>query len=440
MRSTFDTGTTLRLPALASPRSPHSPTALAGVRVADFSHFVAGPYATMLLADYGAEVIKIEKPNGGDDFRRYPPVDPRAPTQGAPFMFCNRNKRSVVLDLKTAEGLSLAKELICHSDVLVENFSTGVMQGFGLDYETCKRLNPRLIYCAIPAYGRDGPHAARAGFDAVAQAESGYIASNGDPGQAGVRSFAPIMDIATGLTACSAVLAALNARHATGVGQYCEVSLFDSALSMLGYAPSQYLLTGLPPTRSGNVSPDTSPSGVFRCSDASFYMNGGTDPIFLRLATQVLQQPSLATDARFRDLPSRVANRAALFALLQHEFEQHPWAHWRERFQQASVPSGLVKTLPEALASDEVASRGSLCRLPHPELGWVPDVRPAARLAHTPVVDPVVAPKPGEHTREVLQGVLGCTDDDLERLCAAGAFGFTEEAFGKRHEHPEGHK
>ncbi len=419
----FSSQKTAELPEQLERREPAMPTALAGVRVVDFTHFVAGPYATMMLADFGAEVIKIEKPGSGDSFRKYPPVDRRAPDSGAPFLFCNRNKRSVVLDMKNSTGLRLAKELVRRADVLVENFSTGVMSDYGLDYDACKELNPRLIYCSIPAYARDGSHAARAGFDAVAQAESGYIESNGYDDRPGTRSFSPIMDISTGLVACTTILAALNARRDSGVGQYCEVALFDASLTMLGYAPMQYLLTGIEPKRNGNASPDTSPSSVFSCSDASFYLNGGTDPIFRRLAIDVLESPSLLEDPRFSDLPGRIANREALTDLLQHEFAKHPWRYWHARFERASVPCGKVKTMPEALAGPEVLGRGSICRIPHPELDWIPDIRPAARMSGTPVADAVAAPTLGQHTKAVMREVFEASADELAALAAAGAFG-----------------
>ena len=200
-------------------RPAQAPKALQGVVVADFSHFVAGPLATMFLADMGADVIKIEPPERGDELRYYPPVLPELPEQGGPFVWSNRNKRSLALDLKKPEGLEVARALIAKADVLVENFSTGVMQRLGLDYETCKAINPRLIFCSVSAYGREGPYADRLGFDPIAQAESGFVSMNGYPDRLGVRASSPVMDISTAMMVSNAILGALYARATQGEGQ-----------------------------------------------------------------------------------------------------------------------------------------------------------------------------------------------------------------------------
>nr|QDL89204.1 L-carnitine dehydratase [Sym plasmid] len=408
-------------------RDPQAPTALDGIRVLDFSHFIAGPYATMMLADFGADVLKIEAPAKGDDFRHYPPVDASMPAQGSSFFFANRNKRSVALDLKNPAALTLVKELVACSDVLVENFSTGVMDRFGLDWNTCREINPRLIYCSVPAYSRDGEFADRPGFDPVVQAESGFLSMNGYADREGVRALSPVMDMGTSLIVCNTVLAALMARHATGRGQYCEVALFDSAVAMTAYAPMQYLFAGIEPRRNGNTSPDTSPSSVFRCADGAFYVNSGNDKIFQRLV-QAIGQPGLATDPRFADRVGRVRNRDQLFPILEEAFARHSWSHWRAVFRERAIPSGEVRTLAQALHSPEATARGLVTRIPHPVAGWVPNLTPPARLADTPVVDPVAAPALGEHTREVLREVLGVDEVRLAVLGQAGAFGANSPA------------
>ncbi|MGE0797525.1 MAG: CaiB/BaiF CoA transferase family protein [Lautropia sp.] len=406
----------------APKRDPDAPTALAGIRVLDFSHFIAGPYATMMLGDFGADVLKIEAPGKGDDFRHYPPVDAEMPTQGAAFFFANRNKRSVALDLKNPRALEVAKRLVAASDVLVENFSTGVMQRFGLDWDTCRALNPRLVFCSVPAYSRDGEFADRPGFDPIAQAESGFISMNGYQDREGVRALAPVMDMGTSLMVCNTVLAALMARHSTGKGQYCEVALFDSAVAMTAYAPMQYLFDGMEPRRNGNTSPDTSPSGAFRCADAAFYVNSGNDKIFRQLAL-ALGMPGLAQDTRFADRVARIRNRDALFAILEEAFIKQPWAYWRAKFREFSIPSGEVRTLAQALRSPEAAARGLVTRIPHPVAGWVPNLTSPARMSGTPVADARVAPALGEHTGAVLREVLGASDDELAQLARDGAFG-----------------
>lgn len=283
-------------------RASGAPHALDGIRVVDFSHFIAGPLATMILADMGAEVIKVEAPVRGDDARRYPPMHPQL-DQGAPFVWSNRNKKSIALDLKSPQGLALARDLVCRADVLVENFSSGVMRRLGLDHETCLALNPRLVYCSVAAYSREGAFADRFGFDPIAQAESGFVSMNGYPDREGVRALSPVMDISTAMMVGNAVLGALLARERLGRGQRVEVSLFDTAVLMTGYATMQSLFTGKEPQRSGNTAPDTCPSGAFRASDRTFYINSGNDNIFQRLMGQVLERPDVAADADYATGP-----------------------------------------------------------------------------------------------------------------------------------------
>lgn len=258
----------------ASPAAPPANTGpLAGLKVLELGQLIAGPFAGKTLADFGADVIKIEAPERGDDFRHYPTVDPAIPAQGGPFLWANRNKKSLALDMKSEAGLQVAKELIAQADVLVENFSSGVMDRFGLDYATCASLNPRLVYCSISAYGREGPYADRLGFDPIAQAESGFISMNGYTDRQGVRTGAAVMDVATAMSATNAILLALMARNRDGVGQKVEVALFDTAILMTGFGAMQHLTTGYDPKRNGNVSPDTCPSGVFMSLDKPFYIN-----------------------------------------------------------------------------------------------------------------------------------------------------------------------
>ena len=254
----------------------------------------------MILADMGADVIKIEAPGRGDDFRQYPPLHGDL-QHGAPFLWTNRNKRSVAIDLKVPRGQEIVRELIAKADVIVENFSTGVMQRFGLDYDSCREIKPDIIYCSVSAYGRDGASADRLGFDPVAQAESGFVSMNGYSDREGVRALSPVMDISTAMMACNAILGALVARERNGIGQAIEVSLFDNAVLMTGYATLQHLFSGTNPQRSGNTSPDTCPSGVFQAQDRAFYINCGNDKIFQRLMSQVIGRDDLCRRRHLRD-------------------------------------------------------------------------------------------------------------------------------------------
>ena len=405
-----------------SPRPPNAPKALEGIRVVDFSHFIAGPLATMILADMGAEVIKIEAPERGDDLRRYPPVHPDL-RLGAPFLWTNRNKQSVAIDLKQAAGLEVVRELIATADVVVENFSSGVMPRLGLDYESCRKLKAEIIYCSVSAYGRYGAFADRLGFDPIAQVESGFVSMNGYADREGVRALSPVMDISTAMMACNAILGALVARERSGLGQSIEVSLFDNAILMTGYATLQHLFTGKDPQRQGNTSPDTCPSGVFRASDHTFYINCGNDKIFQRLMSQVLDRADLAAAAVYATGPDRIRRRDELFAILGEAFAKQPWSYWQARMRAAGVPCGQLRSVGEAIRSPEARERGLVTRIPHPQIGWVPNVALPIRYSHTPVVDPVVAPAVGQHTSAVLRYLLGYDENRLARLAQAGAFG-----------------
>jgi crotonobetainyl-CoA:carnitine CoA-transferase CaiB-like acyl-CoA transferase len=405
-----------------TPRPSSAPMALQGVRVIDFSHFIAGPFATMILADMGAEVIKIEAPGRGDDLRRYPPVHPDLEL-GAPFLWTNRNKRSVAIDLKSPEGIQIVRELIATADVVVENFSTGVMQRLGLDYERCRKLKEEIVYCSVSAYGREGAFADRLGFDPIAQVESGFVSMNGYADREGVRALSPVMDISTAMMACNAILGALVARERSGLGQAIEVSLFDNAVLMTGYATLQHLFTGKDPQRQGNTSPDTCPSGVFQASDHTFYINCGNDKIFRRLMSQVVGRDDLASAAIYATGPDRIRRRDELFVILGEAFARQPWSYWQPRMRAAGVPCGQVRSVGEAIRSPEARERELVTRIPHPQTGWVPNVALPIRFSRTPVVDPVTAPAVGQHTSEVLRDLLGYDDDRLAQLAEAGAFG-----------------
>ena len=405
-----------------APRPSNAPKALEGIRVVDFSHFIAGPFATMILADMGAEVVKIEVPGRGDDLRRYPPVHPDLKL-GAPFLWTNRNKQSVAVDLKSPEGLEIVRELIATADVVVENFSTGVMQRLGLDYQSCRKIKAEIIYCSVSAYGRDGAFADRLGFDPIAQVESGFVSMNGYADREGVRALSPVMDISTAMMACNAILGALVARERSGFGQAIEVSLFDNAVLMTGYATPQHLFTGKDPQRHGNTSPDTCPSGVFQASDHTFYINCGNDKIFQRLMGQVIERPDLTAAEIYATGPDRIRHRNELFAILGEPFAKQPWSYWQARMRGAGVPCGQVRTVGQAIRSPEARERQLVTRIPHPQTGWVPNLALPIRYSRTPVVDPVAAPAVGQHTREVLRGLLGYDDDRLARLAKTGAFG-----------------
>ena len=408
---------------LASKRTAGAQTPLQGIRVIDFTHFIAGPFATMMLGDFGADVIKVEAPDRGDDFRHYPPAEPSLAGQGSPFLWTNRNKRSIAVDLKHDDGCNLVLDLISSADVVMENFSTGVMARLGLGYGRLSQINPKLVYCAVSAYGRSGEFADRLGFDPVLQAESGFIATNGYPDRDGVRTAASTMDIATAMMACNAVQAALLARARDGKGQYVELSLHDTSLLMTGFQAMQHLFSGYEPHRFGNTSPDTSPTGVFHASDTSFYISCSNTGIFQRLFTQVVGRPDLAEDPDLVTRAGRLRRRDELFDVLNEVFGQQPWAHWQPRLRSAGVAAGQVRTVPEALRSAETRSNKIVSRIPHPTAGEVPNIALPFIFSKTPMADPVAAPILGQHTLEILSQDLGYGPEKIEALQREGVFG-----------------
>jgi crotonobetainyl-CoA:carnitine CoA-transferase CaiB-like acyl-CoA transferase len=394
--------------------------ALHGLRVVDFSHFIAGPFCTMILADLGADVVKIENAaSGGDNIRAF---RPQVLGESGPFLWSNRNKRSVALDLTNPAGREIAHELVATADVLVENFSTGVMERFGLGYEALAPTHPRLIYCSVSAYGRKGPLADRTGFDPMVQAESGFMSLNGYADGEPLRTGPAVMDISTGMMASNGVLAALAARERQGKGQRVEVALFDVATTMLGFHAMNYLLTDTVPRRFGNNSFDTAPMGVFKAADGPLYLAVANDRLFRRLAVDVLNRPDLATLPTFATNADRIVNRDALFAILNEIFANERREHWLAKLHASGVPAGAVRTLPEAFAAQEMAARELVTQIPHPLLGSVPNIASPLRLDATPVVAPTAPPTLGQHTRVVLQEI-GYDADRVAALAAAGAFG-----------------
>lgn len=404
-------------------RPAQAPKALEGIRVVDFTHFLAGPLGTMILADMGADVIKVESPERGDEFRYFTPLPPEMPTQGGPYMWANRNKRSIGIDLKTAAGVALARRLITRADVVCENFSTGVMAKFGLDYEQLKKDNPRLIYCSVSAYGREGEFADRLGFDTIAQAESGFISMNGYPDRDGVRAMSPIVDIGTAMMVGNALLGALLARERTGAGQRVEVTLFDTAVILTGFCAMQHLYSGALPVRQGNGSADTCPTGIFQTRDKPFYIICGNDRMFQSLAVEVLARPDLAADPRFAERDARLRNRDTLIDLLRPLFIEQPWSYWSPRMRAAKIPCGEVRDLAQAFRSPESRARKLITRIRHKAVGWLPNIRLPILYSGTPMCDPLPAPAVGEHTAQVLSEVLGLDEAGIAELARSGALG-----------------
>ncbi len=401
------------------PREKGVPTALDGLLVVDFTRVVAGPACTQTLADFGAEVIKIENPDGGDDSRHYEHADLAG--ESAAFISLNRGKRGITLDLTKPAACEVARELMARADVVVENFSSGVMKKYGLDYAAVAPGNPRLVYCSISAYGRQGPFASRPGFDPITQAESGFMSLNGFPDGPPVRTGPPSIDMVTGMAACNAILLALLARDRLGRGQHVEVALFDIAVAMTGFYGMAYLMTGKNPSRQGN-SPNGSPSvGLYEASDGPFYIACANDRLYRRLVVDLLDRPDLA-NGEFADRRSRTANRDKLRAILTGIFAADRRENWVTRMKAANIPVGYLRTVEESFNSPEVRARHRVSQIPHPAAGFVPNIESPIHLGLTSVSDPVAAPMLGEHTREVLRKTLGYDDGRIAALAEAGVF------------------
>ncbi len=370
---------------------------LSGIRVVDFSRVLAGPLATMMLADLGADVIKIERPGVGDDTRTWGP--PFLGEDAAYFLALNRNKRSVVLDLTEPRAARAARALAEGADVLVENFRPGLMRTFGLDYETLSRANPGLVYCSLVAFGADGEAAARPGYDIIVQALSGLMSFTGQPEGEPTKVGVALLDVVTGLFAAIGIQAALIGRSRTGRGRRLTVSLYEASLAALVNQAANFLLGGIVPRRMGNAHPNIVPYQLFESADRPFILAAGNDRLFRRTC-EVIGRPELADDPAFATNQARVRNREGLVTILQEAFRARPAAEWLARLEAAAVPSALVLAVDEVFATPEGSATVQEVEDP---------VRGLLRLVANPIrgpggPPPVRRPPPrlGEHTREVL--------------------------------------
>jgi len=377
--------------------------ALAGIKVLDLSRILAGPWCTQNLADLGAEVTKVERPGHGDDTRGWGPPYLRdaegEDSLSAYFICCNRGKRSVAIDYATPEGAARIRALALEADVLVENFKAGTLRRYGLDYDTLKALNPRLVYLSITGFGQSGPMADKPGYDYVFQGMGGLMSytghPDGEPGAGPLRTGVAVVDLTTGMYATSAVLAALLRRHATGAGEYLDIALLDVAVALNANQASNYLVSGRAPQRSGNAHPNCAPYEVFRCADGHLILAIGNDAQFARFC-EVAGLAALATDARYATNSARIANLPALRALLAEVFPTRARQAWTDAFDAAGVPWGPINSMDEVFAHPQVRHRQLVQSAEHPTLGRVPMIRnPMLAAAGAP---PCAAPPLlGEH-------------------------------------------
>lgn len=393
-------------------------SALAGLKVVDLSHIMAGPASTLMLADMGAEVIKVEKSAGGDDSRRMAP--PLIGDEAAAFLMMNRNKRGIALDLRTEGGKQVLRRLLAKADVVVENYRRGTLAKLGFDYESLRRDNPGLIYCAISGFGRSGPYADRGGFDLIAQAMSGIMSITGSsPEDPPVKCGPPLTDITAGLLATIGILAALRKREETGWGQMVETSLLEAGIIQTYWQSAMTFATGVAPGPLGSAHPLTAPYQAFPTSDGWIVVGGANQSNWLRLV-EVLEAPELAKDPRFLDNEQRMAHRKELEEELNRRFRTRSCSDWLACLEKAGLPAGPVYDIKQMHEDPQVLAREMVVEVEHTKLGPVKTLGLPIKFSDTPGGPRRGAPLLGEHTHEILRE-HGFSAQEIEALIEAGA-------------------
>ncbi len=415
-------------------------SALSHLKVLDLSRVLAGPWCTQMLADLGADVVKVERPGAGDDTRHWGPpflkdADGNDTDQATYFTACNRNKRAITLDMAKPEGQALIKQMAASSDILVENFKVGGLKAYGLDYESLKAINPRLIYCSVTGFGQSGPYAERAGYDLMIQAMSGLMSitghADGEPGGGPMRMGVALIDVLTGIYACSAILAAVEARHQTGEGQHIDMALLDVGMAVLANQAAGFLNTGKVPQRQGNTHPSLAPYQTFDTLDGQMLLAVGNDGQFARFC-EAAGQAQWAADARFASNTLRVKNREALIPLMLTVTRTRSTAQWITLLEDKAVPCGPINDMGQAFADEQVKARGLVVNQAvaltqqSPEATtsiasqvFINTVASPLRLTATPPVLRRAPPRLGEHTDEVL-AELGLDAAQMAALRQAG--------------------
>lgn len=391
--------------------------ALAGVRVLDLSRVLAGPYCTMLMGDYGADVIKVEEPSSGDGTRSWGP--PWVGDQSAYYLSANRNKRSLTVNLKTEEGVAIVKRLAAISDVVIENFKPGTAARMGLGYDALAADNAGLIYCSLTGYGQGGPYRDRPGYDFVIQAQGGIMSltgpAEGEPYKVGVA----IADITTGLFAATAILAALHERRQSGRGQAIDVALLDAQVAWLANVGQNYLSTGVTPGRYGNAHPSIVPYETFPTCDGAIAVAIGTDEQYRKFCLKI-DRSDLCEDDRFRTNSARVANRAVLIPMLQEIFRTQAADVWIDLLLGIGVPAGPINDVAAALDDPQVRARGMVQTVDHPTAGRIDLLGPVAKFSRTPATVRLAPPPLGHDTVAILRELLGYGPEEIDRLQVTG--------------------
>jgi crotonobetainyl-CoA:carnitine CoA-transferase CaiB-like acyl-CoA transferase len=402
---------------------------LSHIRVLDLSRVLAAPWTGQNLADLGAEVIKVERPVMGDDSRAFGPpwlkdAEGKDTSESAYFACANRGKKSITVNLAAAEGQRIVRELAAKCDVLLENYKPGDLARYGLGYEDLKKVNPGLVYCSVTGFGHTGPYRERPGYDFMIQGMGGLMSVTGErddlPGGGPQKAGIPIADIMTGMYATVAVCAALAHRAESGIGQHLDLALLDSLVAVLANQGANYLATGVSPRRLGNAHPNIVPYQTFKTADGDVILACGNDNLFRKFC-EVAQCQHLATDARFATNGKRVENRVELTAILDGIFRARTTRDWTEALEAAGVPNGPINTLEQVFREPQAVARGLKIEIAHPLAGKVALTRSPMRFSETPVEHNVPPPLLGQHTDEILRGLLGRTEVDIAQLRADGA-------------------
>ena len=388
------------------------PLALDGVRVIDLSRVIAGPWCGALLSDFGADVVKVEDTGAGDESRTWPPYKDG---EAAAYLLFNRNKRAMTLDLKTPDGVEVVKALARGADVVIENFRTGTMEGFGLGYDTLAAENPRLIYCSVSAFGRTGPRKDSPGYEALMQAFSGIMSITGEPGGQPVRAGVSFLDLSTGILCALGVSAALLQRQATGLGQRVDGSLLETAVSLLAFHAEGYLLTGALPRALGSGHPSLSPYRNFKCRDGQWIFIAAANDRFWGKLARAIGLEAMAVDPRFAKNQERVKNRTELEDILERTIAQYDREPLLKRLEEADVPATPVNTVDQVMNDPQTAERGIVQRVRHAKLGEIPVVGTPLRFSRMSPGVRRAAPLRGQHTDEILAEV-GYSADRIQML------------------------
>jgi crotonobetainyl-CoA:carnitine CoA-transferase CaiB-like acyl-CoA transferase len=400
--------------------------ALNHLKVLDLSRVLAGPWCGQILADLGAQVIKVERPGAGDDTRTWGPPwmkdEAGADTREAAYFMCaNRGKKSVTVDISKPEGQRLVRQLAEQSDILLENYKVGGLAQYGLDYASLSQRSPRLIYCSVTGFGQTGPYAPRAGYDFIIQGLGGLMSITGErddlPGGGPQKVGVAVADLMTGMYATVAVLAAVAEREKSGLGQHIDMALLDTQVAMTANMAMNFLASGKPPVRAGNAHPNIVPYQTFAASDGHIIVAVGNDGQFRKFC-EVAGNAALADDQRFATNPARVKHRAVLVPMLAELVARKPMHFWSEALEAAGVPCGPINDLSQVFEDPQVRHRGMRIELPHPVAGTVPLVASPMKLSRTPVEHRSAPPTLGEHTEEVLRS-LGLTAEEIATLRAS---------------------